>query len=44
MLRLKQKDFELSNIKFKHYTDNFKHIISLILSQYFAKKLKTQKV
>ena len=44
VLRLKQKDFKLDNIEFRHRTDSSKHIISLILGQYFAKKLKAQKV
>ena len=44
MLRLKQEDFELANIELKHCTESFKYIISSILDQYFAKKLKVQKV
>lgn len=44
ILRLKQKDFKLTNIKFKYYKNNFKHIISLFFGKYFAKKSKTQKV
>ena len=44
MLNLEQKDFELANIEFRYCTDSSKHIISLILSRYFIKKLKAQKV
>lgn len=44
VLRLKQEDFELGDVEFRHRTDSSKHIISLILGQYFAKELKAQKV
>lgn len=44
VLRLKQEDFKLGNVEFRHRTDSSKHIISLILGRYFAKKLKAQKI
>ena len=40
VLKLEQKDFEFTNIEFRHCTDSSKYIISLILGQYFAIKLK----
>lgn len=40
ILRLKQEDFKLNNVEFKYQTDSSKYLISLILSQYFVKKLK----
>ena len=43
MLRLKQEDFNLGNIKFTYYTASSKHIIFLLFSRYFAKELKVQK-
>ena len=44
MLRLEQEDFEFTNIEFRYLTDSSKYIIFLIFGQYFAKKLKAQKV
>lgn len=43
LLRLKQEDFQLNNVEFRHYIDSSKYILSLIFAQYFAKKLKAQK-
>lgn len=44
VLILEKEDFELSNIEFKYCIDSFKHIILLILGQYFAKKLNVRKI